>query len=100
LPRGGGATTRLDEENLLTLAELMARHPDATLEELRQQLRRETEVEASISTMWRSLGRIEDTQKKTKLAQEADLVERAAFQKKQRRLNVRRLRNTLIAPIC
>src|SRR5262249_17725110 len=42
LPRGGWATAKLSEEHLLTLAEMVARQPDATLEELRQQLRRET----------------------------------------------------------
>jgi transposase len=64
LPRGGGTTIKLNEEHLLTLAELVARQPDATLEELRQQLRRETMVKASISTIWRGLERIEFTQKK------------------------------------
>jgi len=64
LPRGGGAQAKLSEEHLLTLAELVARRPDATLEELRRQLRRETNVEASISTIWRGLERIEFTQKK------------------------------------
>jgi transposase len=54
----------LNEEHLLTLAELVARQPDATLEELRQRLRRKTKVEASISTVWRGLERIEFTQKK------------------------------------
>jgi transposase len=64
LPRGGGGTARLSEEHLLILAELVARQPDATLEELRQQLRRQTKVEASISTIWRGLERIEFTTKK------------------------------------
>lgn len=64
LPCGGGATSKLNEEHLLMLAELIARQPDATLEELRQQLRRETRVEASISTVWRGLEMIEFTQKK------------------------------------
>lgn len=64
LPRGGGAQALLNEEHLLTLAELVARQPDATLEELRQQLCRETKVEASISTVWRGLEQIEFTQKK------------------------------------
>jgi transposase len=64
LPRGGWATAKLSEEHLLTLAEMVARQPDATLEELRQQLRRETKVEVSISTVWRGLERIEFTQKK------------------------------------
>ena len=64
LPRGGGAQAKLNEEHLLTLAELVARQPDATLEELRQRLRRETKVEASISTVWRGLELIAFTQKK------------------------------------
>lgn len=64
LPRGGGTRILLNEEHLLMLAELVARQPDATLEELRQQLRRKTKVEASISTVWRGLEQIEFTQKK------------------------------------
>ena len=64
LPRGGGAQAKLSEEHLLTLAELVARQPDATLEELRQQLRRQSRMEVSISTIWRGLERIEFTQKK------------------------------------
>jgi transposase len=64
LPRGGGGTAKLSEEHLLVLAELVARQPDATLEELRQQLRRQIKVEASISTIWRGLERIEFTTKK------------------------------------
>ena len=64
LPRCGWATAKLNEEHLLTLAELVARRLDSTLEELRRQLRLETKVEVSISTIWRGLERIEFTQKK------------------------------------
>src|SRR5437899_10363253 len=64
LPRGGGAMTKLNEEHLLTLAELVPRQPDATLEELRRQLRRQTKVEASISTVGRGPDRIDFTPKK------------------------------------
>src|SRR5262249_2558046 len=64
LPRGGGAQAKLSEEDLLTLAELVARQPDATLEELRQQIRRQTGGEVSISTLWRGVEQIEFTQKK------------------------------------
>src|SRR2546425_8890621 len=64
LPRSGGAAARLSEEHLLTLAELVARQPDATLAELRWQLHRETKVEVSLSTVWRGLERIAFTQKK------------------------------------
>jgi transposase len=58
LPRGGGAQAKLSEEHLLMLAELIARQPDATLEELRRQLRRETKVEVSISTIFSSMIRM------------------------------------------
>ena len=64
LPRGGGAAARLNEEHLLALAEMVAKQPDATLEELRQQVQRETHRQVSISTVWRGLERIEFTQKK------------------------------------
>jgi transposase len=39
-PHGGGATAKLDEGKRLELAKLTAEFPDATLEELRQLLRR------------------------------------------------------------
>jgi transposase len=61
---GGGPTGKLNEEHLLTLAEMVARQPDATLEELRVQLHRETKVKVSISTVWRGLERIDFPQKK------------------------------------
>jgi transposase len=64
LPRGGVAQAKLSEEHLLLLAELVARQPDATLEELRRQLRREIKVAVSLSTIWRGLEWIEFTQKK------------------------------------
>ena len=64
LPRGGGAAAKLDEEHLLTLAELVAKQPDATLKELGQQLQRKTNKQVSLSTVWRGLERIEFTQKK------------------------------------
>ena len=64
LPHSGGPTAKLSEEHLLTLAELVARQPDATLEELRQRLRRATKVEVSLSTIWRGLERIDFPQKK------------------------------------
>jgi transposase len=67
LPRGGGAAAKLDEEHLLTLAELVARQPDATLKELGRQLQRKTNKRVSLSTVWRGLERIEFTQKKDPL---------------------------------
>ena|SRR5882724_3114613 len=67
LPRGGGAVAKLNEEQLLTLAEIVAKQPDATLEELRRQLQRQVKLEVSLSTVWRGLERIEFTQKKDPL---------------------------------
>jgi len=66
-PRGGGAVAKLNEEQLLTLAEIVAKQPDATLEELRRQLQRQVKLEVSLSTVWRGLERIEFTQKKDPL---------------------------------
>src|SRR5947209_6568743 len=63
LPRRGGAAARLHADHLLALAGMIARQPDATLAELRRQLRRETKVEVSLSTLWRGLEQIEFTQK-------------------------------------
>ncbi len=39
-PHGGGAKTKLNFRHLLKLAELIAKFPDATLEQLRELLRR------------------------------------------------------------
>ena len=64
LPRAGGATAKLSEAQLLTLAEVVAQHPDATLAELGRQLQREIHKEVSVTTLWRGLERIEITQKK------------------------------------
>jgi transposase len=64
LPHGGGATAKLDEEELLALADLVAEQPDATLEELRQRLQRRQKVAVSLSTIWRGLEQMELTLKK------------------------------------
>lgn len=64
LPRGGGAAAKLNEKQLLTLADLVAQHPDATLDELRRQLQRQVKVGISLSTVWRGLALLEITQKK------------------------------------
>lgn len=65
LPHGGGAAPKLDEAKLLELAGLVAEFPDATLDELRELLRRRCRVSVSINTVWRGLQQIDFTLKKS-----------------------------------
>jgi|SRR5262249_13754264 len=55
LPHGGGVEAILKEDHLMTLTDLVARSPDATLVELRAQMKKTARVEASIPTIWRAL---------------------------------------------
>jgi len=55
LPHGGGAEAILKAEHLLLLTDLVAESSDATLEELREQMRKKGRVQASIATIWRGL---------------------------------------------
>jgi transposase len=66
LPHGGGAPPKLDEAKLLELAGLVAEFPDATLDELRELLRRRCRVSVSINTVWRALQQIDFTLKKSR----------------------------------
>jgi transposase len=66
LPHGGGATAILNQDHLLTLTELVALSPDATLAQLREQLRKKARVEASISTIWRALEALGLSRKKSR----------------------------------
>jgi len=63
-PHGGGAETKLRDRHLLKLAELIAKFPDATLEELRELLRRRCRVSVCTNTVWRGLQQIDFTLKK------------------------------------
>jgi transposase len=65
LPHGGGAALKLDEARLLRLADLVAEFPDATLEELRQLLRRRARLSVCLNTVWRGLQQIGFTLKKS-----------------------------------
>jgi transposase len=51
LPHGEGAPLKLDGAKLLELAGLVAEFPDATLDELRELLRRRCRVNVSINTV-------------------------------------------------
>jgi transposase len=63
-PHGGGAAAKLDERKRLRLAGMTAEFPDATLEELRQLLRRRCRVQVCLNTVWRALQRLDWTRKK------------------------------------
>jgi transposase len=64
LPHGGGASAKLEVEERRVLTELVAQHPDATLDELRNLLRKTKRVSVSISTVWRWLAALALTRKK------------------------------------
>ena len=64
-PHGGGAKAKLNERRLQKLAELSAAQPDATLSELRERLNRRQRTKVSISTVFRGLNKLDQTQKKS-----------------------------------
>ena len=66
LPHGGGQEAILKEDQLTILTELVADSPDATLEELREQLKKRARVEASIATIWRALEALGLSRKKSR----------------------------------
>jgi len=55
LPHGGGAHAKLNEDQLMILSDLVAESPDATLDELRERMKKKTRVEASAPTISRAL---------------------------------------------
>ena len=64
LPHGGGQKPRLDEGRLRILREEIARHPDATLEELCKRVRGVDGTPVSVPTMSRTLRKLGFTRKK------------------------------------
>lgn len=64
LPHGGGARAKLSEEQLRQLPDWVAAMPDATLAELREQLRKKARVAVSRSTICRGLQALGLTRKK------------------------------------
>jgi putative transposase len=65
LPQGGGAHAKLSADHLRQLPEVVAATPDATLEELREQLKKKTRVEVSLSTLCRGLQALGLSRKKS-----------------------------------
>jgi transposase len=64
LPHGGGAEAKLNEDHLMILTDLVAKSPDATLDELREQMKKQTGVEVSVPTIWRALDALGLSRKK------------------------------------
>jgi len=64
LPPGGGAAAKLTEKHRALLSDLVAQSPDATLDELRTQLKKKARVNAGITTVWRALEALGLTLKK------------------------------------
>ena len=92
LPHGGGAQAKLNEDHLMILTDLVAQSPGATLEELRERMKKQARVEVSVTTICRALQSLGlSRKKKTIRAAEADPVERAKFAKEQKRLPVEKL---------
>ena len=63
-PHGGGAPAKLQDKHREVLTNLVADHPDATLKELRDALKKQTRTAVSVSTLWRSLEALNVTVKK------------------------------------
>jgi transposase len=70
LPHGGGAHAKLTEDQLMILTDLVAKTPDATLDELREQMKKLTRVEVSITTLWRILDALGLSRKKSPSGQQ------------------------------
>ena len=68
LPHGGGARPKLSAEQQLAVVDLVAATPDATLEEVRQEIKRKLRVAVSLGTVWNVLEVLGLTRKKSPAA--------------------------------
>jgi transposase len=66
LPHGGGASAKLTQDHVAKLAELVALTPDATLDELRQHMKKQARLEISASTICRGLQALGLSRKKSR----------------------------------
>ena len=86
LPHGGGAPAKLSGEQLRQLPDLVAATPDATLDELRTQMKKKARVEVSLSTICRGLQTLGLSRKKSPSALLKPTPKRAPRSKKDKRL--------------
>ena len=77
LPHGGGARAKLTEPALRILTDLVAETPDATLEELGEQLKKTARVAVSHSTICRGLQALGLSRKKSPRARPKPTPKRA-----------------------
>jgi transposase len=66
LPHGGGATAKLTQDHVAKLAQLVALTPDATLDDLRQHMRKQARLDISASTICRGLQALGLSRKKSR----------------------------------
>lgn len=86
-PHGGGFAPLIDEPELKELRQLVEQQPDATLEELRDQLRQRAQVDASLPMVCRALQKLGLPRKKKRFfAQERNAKKRRAFRRKVQQL--------------
>ena len=67
-PHGGGAVAKIKDEQVLDVIDMVAAQPDATLAELRQQIKTKLRVSVCTATVWNVLERFDLTRKKSPAA--------------------------------
>jgi transposase len=85
LPHGGGASAILTQDHRLQLTALVAAMPDATLDELRAQMKSTSRVEASLSTICRGLQALGLSRKKSPNSQRKPIHKSAPGSKRSKR---------------
>lgn len=86
LPHGGGAHAKLSGDQLRQLPDLVAATPDATLDELRTQMKKKARVEVSLSTICRGLQALGLSRKKSPSSRPKPTPKNAPRSKKDKRL--------------
>ena len=86
LPHGGGAHAKLSEDQLRQLPELVTALPDATLDELREQLKKKARVAVSLSTLCRGLQALGLARKKSPRSRPKPTPQSAPCSKRNTRL--------------
>ena len=86
LPHGGGAHAKLSADHLRQLPDLVAATPDATLDELREQLKKKARVAVSLSTLCRGLQALGLARKKSPRSRPKPTPQSAPCSKRNKRL--------------
>ena len=86
LPHGGGAHAKLSGDQLRQLPDLVAATPDATLDELRTQMKKKARVAVSLSTICRGLQALGLSRKKSPSSRPKPTPKSAPRSKKDKRL--------------